>query len=236
MTAVARSFHDELNEAVVAELDTASRIGGEAEAARAGSSPPGRDFVPPPPPAPTGPPSLQTLKDRKRELDRQLRSQKRLSWWRRVRGLHWAWWAFFGGIASLFVLAQAALWFTSSMVRAATPASLPSAAVTPTSIVYRDRETFPNPLQRVKLSPEAATILGAHDSDGDGKMDKLDAAKSSVAVTQILESNDLCIWWVTVDAQFKPTLSQTPTPGAAKLAQCTDPLAAATTTTTVPAK
>lgn len=207
-----------------------------------GAEPPSYRQIPAPPPPP--PLSRQALREQRSQATRQLRSLTFRGLVRWASSQHRAWYWFFGVLAVLFAGSLFALWFTGAMVRAATAEST-AAGPTPTSIVYR--ASMPNPLKQVKLTPEAAVILGAHDSDGDGKMDALDDVKSSGALATILKATDLCAWFVTVDASFEPVLSQTVTPGAVKLATCADPIspttvapsamtAVPTTTTTAPAK
>lgn len=202
---------------------------GMLEAPPAGSEEPGKRLggsgyaLPSPPPPPHM--SRKALQESIRQGKRELRTTtfRSVVVWLSTR--HRVWWWFFGGLAMLFAAALFALWFTESMVRVArAPQAAPTTA---TSIVYR--RSMPNPLEQVKLTPEAAVILGAHDSDGDGKMDALDDAKSSDALVTILNATDLCAWFVTVDKAFEPVLSQTVTPGAVKLATCADPIAPATT-------
>lgn len=230
-------------------LHTVTRLsppatGSEELPARAGEG------AGPPPyghlPAPPAPPALsrQALREQRSQATKQLRSSTFSAAVRWVSSQHRAWYWFFGVVGVLFVGSLFALWFTAAMVRA-TRVDATAAGPTATSIVYRNG--IPNPLKRVKLAPDAATILGAHDVDGDGKMDELDNVKSSDALVAILQATDLCAWFISVDAQFKPVLVRTPSPGARPLATCADPLPTPTTTavptttvapttTTVPAK
>ena len=179
-------------------------------------------------PAPPPPPPLtrQALREQRTQATKQLRSSTFRAVVRWVSNQHRAWYWFFGVVGVLFVGSLFALWFTGAMVRAARVESAP-VGPTATSIVYRS--SMPNPLKQVKLTPDAAVILGAHDVDGDGVMDELDNAKSSDALVTILKATDLCAWFISVDAQFKPVLGKVPSPGARPLATCADPIATATT-------
>lgn len=187
-------------------------------------------------PAPPPPPQLsrKALQETIRQGKRELRTSTFRSLVQWVTRQHRAWYWFFGVVGVLFMGSLFALWFTGAMVRAATVET--ETGPTATSVVYR--ASMPNPLNRVKLTPDAAVILGAHDSDGDGKMDALDDVKSSAALVAILQETDLCAWFISVDVSYAPVMSKTPSPGARPLASCADPIITPTTVapaTTAPA-
>lgn len=215
-------------------LDTASMLGAPPTVIlEPAASPPGGAYAPPPTPGPPPVESRAELRKAKKDIARQLQrstlrdlSTKALSYGK--------FWRYAGiGVAIAFVLAFCLPWLVGRMVDAATVAATP--ATQPATVVRQ--AGIANPFDGVKLSKQAATFLGAHDSDGDGEVDKLDDTKSALALVAILKGVDLCSWYATVDANFNPVLSHQPVAGYVPFVDCPPPAtttAPPATTTTVP--
>jgi hypothetical protein len=131
-------------------------------------------------------------------------------------------------------------WWTQTTTRGIINAAAPTGTSTPAQVVQKP--SMPNPLEKVKLSPQAGVMLGAYDADRDGVLDSLNNANSAMVLTELLKSIDLCGWFINVvpaaqTGQYALEVSKTFKVGAAQLAECPAPAPTATVpaTTVAPA-
>lgn len=193
-----------------------------------GSAPP-----PPPPPAP-GNVDPRVIRDQIKAQQRQLRDVRVQSTKAKLGKVNRQYWAYAGVIVAgaLGVVAcrsyQADQRDTAiALAQLANAGRVEQVAEQPPTIV----EGIPNPLDALPLSNQAKWNIGA---GGDGV---LPPARSSVVISELLKSVDLCNVWVGLNDKANVVVAFEPAPGFSPMLtadQCTTPTVVEVPTDPVP--
>lgn len=193
-----------------------------------GSAPP-----PPPPPAP-GNVDPRVIRDQIKAQQRQLRDVRVQSTKAKLGKVNRQYWAYAGVIVAgaLGVVAcrsyQADQRDTAiALAQLANAGRVEQVAEQPPTIV----EGIPNPLDALPLSNQAKWNIGA---GGDGV---LPPARSSVVISELLKSVDLCNVWVGLNDKANVVVAFEPAPGFSPMLtadQCTTPMVVEVPTDPVP--
>lgn len=191
-----------------------------------GSAPP-----PPPPPAP-GNVDPRVIRDQIRAQQRQLRDVRVQSTKQRLGRIHPRYFIYGGVVVALGLGAVACRSYQADQRDTAIAlAQLANAGRTEAPAEQQPVvvEGIPNPLDALPLSNQAKWNIGA---GGDGV---LPPARSSVVITELLKSVDLCNVWVGLNDKANVVVAFDPAPGFSPMLTADQCVATASTVVEVPA-